>query len=425
MNTILILGLSLFFSSQAAPGRVENKNSTAVPMILDHNRVLVDAEMQRRDGTWRTVRLWIDSGSPEFFMSESLARDLGIDLSAAEDASFKSAQLEIEAPRGVRLGGMELDFEGVRSSVKFQPAWLFTTMQSDGNIPSTLLEKYVVVFDYPKRQLIIAEPGSLQPRGVGSPAIIHPQTGLVQMDAVIDGKNYSFALDMGASYSFISSGKLEELSKAHPDWPRVRGTLGCANMWGWWPANEQQFPVVRIPEIQWGNTRFENLGIVGVSDFSPKGPTLGEWYSRKTARPVDGFLGPNALKEFRVEIDYANRLIYFEKGNPSLQNEMDLVGISVRQLPDKAYQVVGIVQADGKPGVEGLEPEDLIISIDGFKTQGATMGCVVDKLRGKPGDIRVIVVERKGIQIRVEAIVKRFLSSTADIVLKNRSLLTD
>jgi hypothetical protein len=180
-------------------------------------------------------------------------------------------------------------------------------------------------------------------------------------------------------------------------------------MWGWWPANEQQFPVVRIPEIKWGNTRFENLGIVGASDFSPNGPTLGEWYSRKTARPVDGFLGPNALKDYRVEIDYAKGMVYFEKGNPGLQNEMDLVGISVRQLPDKAYQVVGIVQADGKPGVEGLEPEDLILSIDGFKTQGATMGRVVDKLRGKPGDIRVIVVERKGIQIRVEAVVKRFL----------------
>ena len=84
-------------------------------------------------------------------------------------------------------------------------------------------------------------------------------------------------------------------------------------MWGWWPANEHQFPVVRIPQIQWGNEVFTDIGFVGVTKFSTNGPTLGEWYSRKTAKPVDGFIGPNALKEYRVEIDYANSLVYFEK----------------------------------------------------------------------------------------------------------------
>mgnify|MGYP001767853820 CR=1 FL=1 len=64
-------------------GSFSNKKSVTVPFVLDHNRMLVEAEFQRKDGTWRKVRLWVDSGSTEFFISESLARDLGIDLSVS------------------------------------------------------------------------------------------------------------------------------------------------------------------------------------------------------------------------------------------------------------------------------------------------------------------------------------------------------
>ncbi len=283
MKKILILTITLCISFMSLKSQVKNSNSVTVPIVLDHNRMLVDAEMQRKDGPWRKVRLWIDSGSTEFFISESLARDLGIDLSAAEDSTFNSANLDMDSPKGIRIGGKDINFAGIRSRVKFQPYWLFTTMQSDGNLPATLLKKYHIVFDYPKQQLTIAEQGSIKPKGVATPVSIHPQTGIIQMDAVIEGESYSFALDMGASYSFISEGKLAKLSELHPEWPKVTGTLGCANMWGWWPANEQQFKVVRIPEIKWGSVTLENMGIVGVADFSPNGPTLGEWYSRKTA----------------------------------------------------------------------------------------------------------------------------------------------
>jgi hypothetical protein len=409
MKTFLSLTACLCISFLAAHGQVKNNNSVTVPIILDHNRMLVEAEMQRKDGTWRKVRLWIDSGSTEFFISESVARDLGINLAAAEDSTFNSANLDIEAPSGIRIGGKNLDFGGVRLRVKFQPYSLFSTMQSDGNLPATLLKKYHIVFDYPKKQLTIAEPGSVKPQGIPSPASIHPQTGIVQLDALIDGDKYSFALDMGASYSFISEGKLTKLAENHPEWPRVTGTMGCANMWGWWPANEQQFPVVRIPKIQWGNAQLENLGVVGVSDFSPNGPTLGDWYSRKTSKPADGFLGPNTLKDYRVEIDYANSMVYFEKGKKQNKPEMDMVGLSVRQMPDLSYQVVGIVQANGKPAVEGIEPEDMIISIDGFLVKGETMGSIVDKLRGKLGENRKIVVDRKGKEVIVNTRVEHFL----------------
>lgn len=385
------------------------KNTTTVPIVLDHNRMLVEAEIQKSDSTWHKVILWIDSGNPYMNISESLAIDLGLDLSAAKDTSFKESRLIVPTPKSLRINGMNLNTDSVYTMVLFQPFWLFSTMHCDGNLPSSILKKYNIVLDYPKKELTIADPNSLSPRGTKSNAYIHPETGIVCLDASIDGDSLCFALDMGASYSFISEEILLKYSNNHHEWPCVTGTLGCANMWGWWPANEQNFPVVRVPQIKWGNEKFNNMGLVGVTKFSPNGPTLGEWYSRKTAKPVAGFIGPNALKNYRVEIDYKSNSVYFEKYGETEKNEMDVVGISIKQLPDSSYQVVGIVKVDGKPAVEGIEPDDIVVSIDHWNVKGETMGSVVDKLRGTPGNIKKIVVSREGVEKLVEASVMHFL----------------
>ena len=199
------------------------------------------------------------------------------------------------------------------------------------------------------------------------------------------------------------------LIKKHPEWPVVTGTLGCANMWGWWPENEELFQVVRVPEMQWGNITLENTGIAGVPDFPGNNLTLGEWYSLKTSYPVDGFLGANVLKAYRVGIDYASNRVYFAKGMLNTESDLDMVGISVRQMPDLSYQVLGIPKIQAKLMVQDIEPGDTIISIDGFSVKGATMGTVVDKLRGKPGEIRKIIIERKGEKISIDAVVEHYL----------------
>jgi len=386
-----------------AASRGKDTASVTVPVVLDHNRMLVAAEIQRTDGSWRTVRLWIDTGNPSFYISQELARDLGIDLLGATENT------EVPPPTGVRIGGMPLDFRGVRSEVMFAPRWLFGAMHNDANLPSTVLQRYQVVFDYPKRELTMAKPGSLKPRGVRSSASVNPETGIIQIDALIDGNSLSFALDSGASYSFMSGDVLALLSRQHPNWPRITGVLGCANMWGWWPPQEQTLPVMRLPEILWGSTRLTDVGMVGVSEVSPGGPALGTWYSQKTARPVGGFLGPNAFKAFRVEIDYANSAVYFEKGAAPDSHDMDLVGLTLRPEANGNYRVIGVAERHGRPAVAGVEPGDVLLHVGDLETTGATMGTVVDALRGKPGEIRILVLERGDTRLRIEAKVERFL----------------
>lgn len=133
-------------------------------------------------------------------------------------------------------------------------------------------------------------------------------------------------------------------------------------------------PLVRVPEIRWGPARLAGVGLVGVAEIAPGGPSLGAWCSRKTARPVVGFLGPNAFRDFRVEIDYAGGAVWFERGAEPGEHDLDLVGLALRLEADGRYTVAGVPSRDGRPIVSGVEPGDVLLSVDGFEAAGATRG---------------------------------------------------
>ncbi len=350
-------------------------NSVTVPFMLDHNRMVVEADVQRKDGTWRKARLWVDSGNPEFFASEALAG--------------------AEPPIAVRLGGTTLNLEGVTSKVLREPRWVFGAIGIDGNLPSTVLRKYHVIFDYPAMKLTLAVPGALKPRGLRASASIHPETGIVQIDGTLDGELKSFALDNGASYSFVPDDLLAQLSARHKEWPKRTGAVGAANIWGWWPK-EETWPLLRVPAIDWGGVHLSDVGMAGL----PKG--FAEWYSKKTARPVAGILGANAFKSLRVEIDYEAGAVYFEPGAASGAHDMDLVPLTLRPEEDGTYQIIG----SAAPGVQA---GDKLIQAGAVKMQGATLGAAVDALRGAPGEIRTLLLDRQGRSLNVEVRIARLL----------------
>jgi len=403
----VLLGLGGAPTALAAAPQTPTADAVTAPFTLDHNRMLVQAEVQRRDGSWRTALLWIDTGNPNMMLSEAFARDLGIDVSGPPPVAGATT-LTVPPPSGLRIGGMPLRIDSVNARVHLEPQWIFRTMHVDANLPGTVLQRYHVVFDYPRRRLTLAQPGTQRPRGQRAAASVNRATGILQIDAVIAGDTLSLALDNGASFSFFSVGVLERLARAHPAWPRATGAVGAANIWGRWPE-EATWPIVRVPAMQWGPVRLTGVAVVGLPDFFGDGVSLGDWYSRKAARPVAGFLGPNAFKAFRVEIDYANGTVYFERGAADDAHDLDIVGLTLQPQTDGSYQVLGVAPHDGRPSVEGVEPGDVLLEVGALRVTGATMGTVVDALRGTPGDVRSLVLERAGRRFTVTARVERFL----------------
>ena len=394
----------LFFVSNLGYCQTEKLLSVTVPLHIDHNRTIVDAEFKKSDGSVRKARLWIDSGFSAFNISDSLANDLGIHTS-----KFEKQNMNVPNPSELTIGGMKINLDGVYTNVVSQPHWLLHSMHVDGNLPATVLMKYHVIFDYPNSKLTIARPGVLKVAGSGYPVKLNTETGIFQMDAVIDGDSLSFAFDIGASFSFISEGKLTKFRMKNPGWPIITGTLGCANMWGWWPPDEQTCSVMRIPVLKWGPIQIKGMGLVGVPDIFKDNISLGEWYSKKTLQHVDGFFGLNAIKPFRVEIDFLNKLVYFERGGEFDSHDFDMIGLSVRLLQDNNYQVVGVANINGKASVKKVKPNDILTKIGNLETKGATMGEVVDALRGEPGEKRRLFFLREGKKLTVTAEVFHFL----------------
>ncbi len=356
------------------------KNFVTVPFTLDHNRMLVEGEIQKSDSSWQKAIFWVDMGNPSFLMSQTLADKIG----------------EQNASLHVRIGGKLLDFSNIKPKVKPKTFGLFLAMNFDANLPSSVLKNYQIVFDYPNMQLSIGDSGSIAHRGVKTDAQIQSTTGIVQINTSIENENYSFAIDNGASYSFFSDSIVAHFLSKNPKLQYFTGCTGYANMWGFWPPDEQNFKLIKLNKIAAGSVNLTNIGIVGVTKSSMNGISLGNWYSQKTVNPVEGFLGANALKDFCVEIDYKNNAMYFEKGTQHLPNDMCMVGLTICPQGDSTYIITGISKVNDKLAVEGINVGDKLIEIDNLIVKGKTMGVVIEALRGKSGDIHNITVESNG-----------------------------
>ena len=349
----------------------------------------------------------MDTGNPDFFISRELALEMRL-ISNEDSLKAINGKLEIITPAGIKIGEMELDFSNVQSYVIFEPFWLFKATHADANLPSTVLIKYDVAFDYPTKEMTILKPGTMKFTGIKIPININPETGILQIDGTIGSDSISFALDNGASYTFGSTELLESLKNKNRNLALCNGAVGYANIWGW-GFKEASWTVTRIPQINFGNLILKKTGITIPPDYNDKGYGMMDWYSKKTFKNVDGFLGPNAFVDFKVGIDCTNKNIYFERKQESDLIDMDIVGITVRQEADGNYIIIGIASKNGIPLVEGVQPGDLLIQINDFQAKNKTMGKVIDALRGKPGGYHHLLIQRNGKEFKVKIKIERYL----------------
>lgn len=374
----------------AAPARL-----VSVPFVLDHNRAIVEVEFLRADGTIRLARAWVDTGDPILSLTEPLARDLGLDLSAWKEGE---RSVELLSPPPMRLGGMPLDVEGVKTRVHAR-AFVQPGIHAEANLPASVWRRACVVLDYPARLLTVARPGVLQPRGAAIPCRVHPETGLFMITAVADGEAIPLGVDNGSAGTWVSDTLITAWTDRHPDWPRATGAVGSANFFGF--PFESQGTLLSLPELGLGSLRVREVGLLGLDQG------LFDWYSAKSAGPVLGFLGANVLRGFRLEIDFPNQMTYWEAGSPVDPGDFDIVGLTVRPGADSTFAVAGVVTRNGQPVVDGVQPGDRIVRIDSLDTSQATMGAVVDALRGTPESTRMLVLEREGKRVTVQAKVTR------------------
>jgi hypothetical protein len=285
----------------------------------------------------------------------------------------------------------------------------FSPLPVEAVIPPGLLQHFQVAFDYGAKTMTLAAPGTLKPEGVGVPIRVNRKTGFVTLDANIDGVVHPVVIDNGGSYTVFHS--TAPLLDSHPDWLRSTGAIGEANYLMIPIGPEATTPVIKVPHAALGALTLDDVGVAQTDTpgwlAGFVGDIFWDYYSEKAGEKVDGWIGGNVLKSYRLTVDYPNRMTYWLRQAPTDTHDLDQVGVTLVRV-NKKYAVGGIALKDGKPTVEGVEVGDTLIQVDQVMADGATRGQILTSLHGKPGERRHLLLERGGKRIEVDAIVTAF-----------------
>jgi hypothetical protein len=405
--SVLVLTTTALAQNAMRPSpRPEIKSST-VPIVLDHNRVVVDVELPLSDGSKQHVRGWVDNGNPDFCLSRRVATLLGLAVTCNDKVC------SAPPPREIMIGGMEISLATVKeASIPLKPvnaaAIMAPGMAAEINIPSTVLRNYDVLINFPDQEFTIAQPGTLKLKGVQAKVIVNPENGLVQIPSQIENKKYNLALDLGSSISFLADELFNKYAAAHPGWPHMTGAIGPASTWGL--PDEPEWKLMRIERVQYGPLFLTDVPMV---DFPEDRMAF---FEKRAGIPTAGLLGASALMNYRIGLDYAHSIVYFDIGRTFNFPDFDVIGLILRPEDDGRFSILGVADYDGRPSVpqgqEGVQAGDHLLAVDGIPVFGSTMGQVWSLLAGEPGKERSLTVERNGEHSIVIAKVRHFLGES-------------
>jgi len=128
---------------------------------------------------------------------------------------------------------------------------------------------------------------------------------------------------------------------------------------------------------------------------------------KKNAIPVVGWIGGNVLKRFKLTIDYPDHAMYWLQQASPDSRDLNQVGLT-RRFEHSENFVAAVAKKRGWPTVEGVLPGDRLIRVDDLETRNATWGEIYDRMHGKPGETRTLLLERDGNRLNVTAKVTAF-----------------
>jgi len=373
-------------------------SAATVPIVLDSDRILIEVDFIRPDGGTRKALAWVNMGMSPPVLKKHLYRELAVDQGY---------------PLAMRIGGISINVDssavvaspdGGDAEPQFWPH--FFSHNVEAVLQAGVLQNFQLVLDYSNRTLTLAQAGTLKPDGIAVPCRLNENTGLVTVDASVDGQFYPVVIDAGSGYSWFRGNTVAAWLRKHPEWECAKGAVGSSNSNMMDYDFEKSGTVLRVPGLTLGILHLENVGILGT------GPILGSlgdrlfgdlfWdsWQKNAPEPVVGWIGANVLKQYRLTIDYPNHVSYWLKCSEPDTHELDQIGITLVYRSGD-YFVGGIVQKNGKNTADGVAKGDKLIQIDGRTTRGLPKEEVLAALHGIPGDHRILVVERQGTRIEV------------------------
>ena len=354
-------------------------------MTMEQNAPVVTLDFGRPTGGLRRGRLLFDSGGGAIILDASLAHDIGLHATGnpTEDDGQTYAPTTVPA---ALFGTLHVDLSTSKAFIHTGSTSFDTREEVEGMLPGKALERYQVVVDYPKGLFTIATSGCVKHLGVRVPTPFVVASGHPMIEVSIAGRTYKLLLDTGSTVTLARRSLMEELLAEHPDWPHTKGAVGAADV----PGSRGQELLLKVPEVSVGTARIRDLIVASRSD------SIYPTNNYETPAPIVGALGSNALKNFRVEIDYPNQVTYLEQSQPSRSQELDTVGVvaDVNAAGELVVEAVASTAWDitGK----NLRRGDVILRVEGIAPVTWTLAAASSALAGIPGEKKRLLLRRNG-----------------------------
>ena len=290
----------------------------ALPVKYDEHRFYV--QPVTKDGT--TLNLFTDTGGGLFLFSDVVER---LKLSVVKGETKNSPDMvaltafkpDASVPAPLSNGGR----------LYVMPAATRNWMSQDwsGMLGQQWFAGRTWTFDYPKQQLLLRADGDLPKQKAAHRLKLGFQTlssgtraaNFPRIQAVIDGEQTDLLFDTGASTE-LNDNALAAINDKHP---AVRATsFITACIFESWVKKHPKWRVVEKAEKGSGQAMIE------VPQISVAGYLVGPvWFTRRPDKnfheymsqfmdkTVEGALGGDALRYFRITIDYPQSVAVFEK----------------------------------------------------------------------------------------------------------------
>lgn len=158
----------------------------------------------------------------------------------------------------------------------------------DGIIGATLMKNYKVTVDYPKQEIFFEKLS----KGGGSRKV-----PFIVVEVMVNCRGpFSFLVDTGASITTITKHISEAPGLYQKAWGQRRALSGS--------FAGVVMTLAKAESIQVGDARAKDID-VGLHDLTPLPNVMGT--------PVDGVIGYNFMKDYRVVINYPQQEVSFER----------------------------------------------------------------------------------------------------------------
>ncbi len=208
-------------------------------------------------------------------------------------------------------------------------------------------------------------------------------------------ENVKLMVDTGASHAVLLNPATSERIKVPEE--RLRSVLGRGL------GGEIYGLVGRIDQIRLDKFEFND-----VVTFYPDVDHYG--YGLRSG-DRNGTIGGELLTRFNYVIDYSNKALYLQEGAEfDRQFEFDLSGLEVMSFGQNYDFIMVKYVREGSPAhIAGIQRGDIIKSINGMASSGASLNYVNALLRSKPGK-RIFMRLQRGLeQVKTKFVLERMI----------------